>query len=281
MARYVGRHIRTNHSASMQGAEVAQVRAASRRRLLRGVGAGAAGLVGGAAFARPALASSGDPIVMGTFNSSGADTTTITALNSVDPALALTNDGGGAPLLLTATPVGQIPLTPPVGLMAADDQGNLMIAGSNFNGGTTSGWAYSEAWATMTVPIYPIRVLDTRSPAGRVNIVSGAANINAQGKLMAGTTLEVSLLGATNPAAVLANITVAGTAGAGFLTVWGAGTKPGTSSLNFWLANQILSNFVESPVSPTGTVHIFAQQTCAVILDVNGFVVASLDQVSA
>jgi hypothetical protein len=266
----------------MAGDEVAQARAASRRRLLRGVGAGAAGLIGGAVVAgRPALAASGDPLVMGTFNSSGTDTTAITTLDSTDAALALGNTAGGAALLLTATAVDQIPTSPATGLIAADDQGNLMIGGSNFNGGTTSGWAYSEAWSTMTVPIYPVRVLDTRTPAGRVNIVSGANHIDAQGRLLAGSTLEVQLLGATNPAAVLANITVAQTAGAGYLTVWGSGTKPATSSLNFWLANQILSNFVESPASATGTLLIFAQQTCAVILDVNGFVVASLDQVSA
>jgi hypothetical protein len=135
----------------------------------------------------------------------------------------------------------------------------------------------------MTIAIRPQRILDTRSAAGRVNIVSGAGNIDASGRLIGGRTIRVAILHADQPSQVLANVTVAKTTAQGYLTVWGDGPVPGTSSLNFFGANQVLSNYVEAPAGVSGdidVISIFASVTTSVIVDVCGFLVADPAQVN-
>src|SRR2546425_9185960 len=82
----------------------------------------------------------------------------------------------------------------------------------------------------------PNRILDTRSTGQR--LTGGTLNLTVAG---GSTTVPVSA------AAVVLNVTVTGTVGAGFLTVWPAGvSRPTASNLN-WAAGDTRPNLVVVP----------------------------------
>lgn len=105
----------------------------------------------------------------------------------------------------------------------------------------------------MYTAVTPYRVLDTRSTGG-----------TARGSTV---TVDTRL---RDVAAAAVQITVADTAGAGFLTVWsGQGEQPATSVLNFQHANEVDGNFVIVPVID-GRFAISVSETTGVIVDVMG-----------
>jgi hypothetical protein len=259
-----------------------------RRRLLRRAGlAATGGVAAAAAVATPAAANPGDNVILGQSNDSGTFPTGLEQ-NSGDVAtLSLTNTTG-ATLQLVPTNDNNLPTSEAIGLLAVDSTGDLSVV-ADFGTTTPELFAtvvYSSRWAAMTEPTKPTRVLDTRNPAQRVSIVAGANAIDSAGRVKAGSTIVVSLDAYVSlGSAVHANVTVAQTAGAGFITVWGTGPRPNASSLNFFGANQILSNSVLSPLGTFGmfqsVVAIFAQQTTAIIMDVTAFDVGGPWQVQA
>jgi hypothetical protein len=104
--------------------------------------------------------------------------------------------------------------------------------------------------------------------------------------LIGGKTIHVNLTSLVNFAnAVTANLTVTGSTGAGFITLWsGAVARPGTSVLNY-TAGQTLSNLTvtglaEFSAAATDTIAIFANVTTHLILDVAGFAVGNFGQVN-
>jgi hypothetical protein len=221
---------------------------------------------------------------LGAANDAGGDTTAIIGHAAADPVLSLTNQADAAALQLSIPEQLVVDWEPPIGTFAIDPDGDLLvIAGAEFGNTPFPTWAHTTAWATMTIAIRPQRILDTRSPAGRVNIISGAGNIDSSGRLIGGRTIQVAILHADQPSQVLANVTVAKPVAQGYVTVWGDGIRPGTSSVNFFGAGQVLSNYVESPAGRTGVtdvISIFASVTTAVIVDVCGFLVADPAQVN-
>jgi acetyl esterase/lipase len=107
------------------------------------------------------------------------------------------------------------------------------------------------------VPVTPHRVLDTRDTGGTAR----------------GATITIDpQLGDVAAAAV--QITVADTAGPGYLTAWDGGDpQPVTSVLNFQRAGDVNGNFVIVPLAG-GTFTIYASEATGIIVDVMGYATA-------
>jgi hypothetical protein len=244
------------------------------------------------AAAGPASAAAGDPILQDTVNNAGTSVTPteLDASNNTSPALILANAGvdtsttpSGAGPALRLTPSGQsVPTASAVGGdLTATSDGSLYFT-HHFPTTPTptivSAPVYTEATANVYAQLAaPVRVLDTRSPSGRANIVNASGNLDSTGRLKAGKTIYVNLDSQVYFAeAVFANLTVTGAAGSGYLTLWsGAVTRPAVSSIDF-AATGSLANFVSSGVAEYSTtilnvVAIYASQTTQVILDVAAF----------
>lgn len=134
----------------------------------------------------------------------------------------------------------------------------------------TSGAAVAATAAGSFQALAPSRLLDTRAGIG-----APAGRLAASGDL----TLQITGRGgvpAWNVSAVLLNVTVVTPAGAGYLTVYPAGTsRPKVSSLNF-TAGMTVANSVLVPVSGDGRIQLFNSATSGVhvVADVAGYHVA-------
>ncbi|GAB3158759.1 hypothetical protein GCM10027290_62500 [Micromonospora sonneratiae] len=264
-------------------------RSLSRRGLLRRgatVAAATAGatVVGATALPSAAQAAPGDDMLMGTTNTAQPQSTSLTS-TSGEATLVLANSEG-APLRLVPTPLSA--LSPalrqqPAGAVAIDEVGDICVRGGD-PGQEFNSWAWTTQWATTSVAVPPTRVIDTRDPAQRANIVSGIGNLDATGRIKGGTSIVVSLDAYVKDGlAMKGNVTVVGTTSAGYVTVWGSGARPVSSTLNWWGANQILSNFVFTAFGQLGTarsvVAIYAHTPTQVILDLTSLVVRHPAQV--
>jgi hypothetical protein len=273
-------------------------RTVDRRRLLRRAGTVAAGVAGAGVVtsvaAAPAEADPGGNVVMADTNDAGGNTTGITNNRQTGATLRLTNNfkdsNGltGAALQLEPISIGLTPATPP-GSIAADLNG-VFWSSVQFDGVGFESFLYNSAVANHLVPLStPQRVLDTRTAAGRVNLISPGGNLDGTGRVLAGRTVNLDLVNYVfGGVALFANVTVASPAVTSFLTVypWGS-PRPATSTVNF-NANQILSNFTVcalgfDPVDfdPFDAISIYCNGTTHVIVDVTAFVVGSPDQVLA
>jgi len=270
-----------------------------RRALLTRGSVVAAGVVGvgavATAVAGPASAQATTAVDMNTANDAGtnpAQPTELDADNDTAPAFILTNTGidasnvgSGPNLRLTpspATATGYEPTASTVGGdLTATADGELWFT-HDFTLATPPELFPAPVHTEATANVYaaleaPSRVLDTRTATGRANIVNASGNLDSAGRLLAGHTIAINLDGLVFLAeAMFANLTVTGTVGSGYLTVWsGATARPTASSINFG-AGVTLANFVSSGVSEFSTtilnvVGIYASQTTHVILDVAGF----------
>ncbi|HEX8306530.1 MAG TPA: hypothetical protein VF612_16770 [Jatrophihabitans sp.] len=234
----------------------------NRRALLRasGVAAGIAGIA--AALAPSADAATGDPVLAGASNDGGASPTTLTA-NTWQPTLILDNAGTGVPLRLAAHPAPEFA-----------DSGDLMNIDGDLcfaHGDYWVGSVYTSLSASQLIPVRPFRAVDTRTTAGRANILNRSGNLDSAGRLIGGHTIEIDLGNEVfQGAAVYANVTVTQPVSSGYLTVWPSGTRPGTSTLNY-LAGQVVANSCVSGLSSTDTLRVYAQRTTHVLLDVVAF----------
>jgi hypothetical protein len=285
--------------------EETEDRAVGRRALLTRGGVVVAGVVGagvaGAAVAAPASASTGNPIVQGASNDAGTDpvaTTEIKATNNTapTPSLALTNPGSRVvntvpeatpPLRLTQSPVVNPSSTGVGGDMVATSDGNLWFTHSvpqpTGPPAVFPAIVHTDANAISFAPLaVPSRVLDTRTSAGRANVLDPTGKFDSTGRLLAGQIIHVDLTSLVNFGdGVTANLAVTSTANAGFLTLWsGVGARPNASSINFaggaTLSNLTVSGLAQFSATATDTIAIYAHSTTQVILDVVGFAVADL-----
>ncbi|MCL4434569.1 MAG: protease pro-enzyme activation domain-containing protein [Actinobacteria bacterium] len=142
---------------------------------------------------------------------------------------------------------------------------------------------YSLTGDTFT-PSSPVRICDTRSASkigGKTDVSSGVsgqcANSGQSLDPFVGTsdpfTVRVAgLAGIPSTAvAVVANITVVSTAGAGFLTAWPAGSKqPETSNIN-WTAGEVVPNMVTAALSSSGTISVYASAGANIVVDMMGY----------
>jgi hypothetical protein len=294
---------RRNSEVSAEPAD--EQRPVDRRALLMRGGAvavGAAGAVAaGVAIAAPAGAAVSDPVLQGEVNNvgTGVAATEITADNdpaTPTPTLVLTNTGGNAgsteaspSLRLTQAAAGLgLPSSATVGGdLMADGDGSLWFTHGIPGFGAFPATVHTDITDNLFVPLNaPVRILDTRSKAGRANILDASGNLNSSGMLIGGKTIHLNLTSLVNFAnAVTANLSVAGSTGAGFITIWsGAVARPTTSVINF-AAKQTLSNLTvtglaEFSATATDTIAIFANVTVHLVLDVAGFAVGNAAQVN-
>ncbi|SDH64778.1 PKD domain-containing protein [Actinokineospora alba] len=121
----------------------------------------------------------------------------------------------------------------------------------------------SEGYAPMDAS----RVLDTRQGTGTPT--------GAPAQLPAGQTWSRRIVGGnvpTSATAVVLNVTAAGPAGSGHLTVFPTGkAKPLASNLNY-VAGQILTNAVVVPVGVNGEISYFTTTTTHLVVDIVGYV---------
>jgi hypothetical protein len=106
-----------------------------------------------------------------------------------------------------------------------------------------------------TVPIAPLRAIDTRAPGGRP---TGSPAITGQkaGPLRGGTSVTLDLAGVDTipPTAtgVIGNLTVAGPSYNGYLVARPSGAQSATSSLNFPQGVTAIANAFTSQLGPAG-----------------------------
>ncbi|MGK5441722.1 hypothetical protein ACSNN7_07835 [Micromonospora sp. URMC 105] len=223
-----------------------------RRRLLRRAATVAATTAGAgvvAAVAAPgtAQAAAGDSLIMGTTNEAGGASTTLT---HTDTPLVLANPAGAPLRLVPSSGLYPHVLDSEPGTVAMDDQGDLFVrAGTGAN--PSNGWAWTSEWATTSVAVPPTRILDTRDANLRRNIVSGS--LDSLSRLQPGVPIVLALDSYVRDGyAIKGNVTVVGMTGAGVLTVWGSGTKPTASTVNWATAGTILSNFLFTELGAFG-----------------------------
>jgi len=250
-----------------------------RRALLRRGGAavvaGVAGVAAVQALTQTGAQAVAGPMSYGAANDAGTDLTSLTSSNAT-ATLQLANTGAGAPLNLVASGVTDAANLANGDLANLD--GDLVYATSAVIDGvatTIPGAVYTEYNASQTVQITPLRALDTRTTAGRANIVDAAGKLDGAGRLLGGQTIELSLADyVTFGLGAFLNVTAVGALQAGYLTVYPGGTRPGTSTVNYGV-NQVVSNGAVVGLSADDSVFIYALRTTHVVVDVTAFTVAS------
>jgi hypothetical protein len=113
-------------------------------------------------------------------------------------------------------------------------------------------------------PLAPNRILDTRTGTGAPRKVVGA-----------GATLSLKVTNGTtvpnNAAAAVLNVTAVAPTKATFITVWGDGARPGTSSVNV-SAGHLTPNLVVTPIASDGTVHLYnSAGSVNLVADISGY----------
>jgi hypothetical protein len=123
--------------------------------------------------------------------------------------------------------------------------------------------------AARFIPLPPDRLFDTRpaEPAA-----------GPKGKLGTGQTIDVQVTGVAgvpaNATAVVMNVTMTESGGAGFVTVWATGSaQPLTSNLNFLQPNLTRPNLITVPIGAGGKVSLYASAPTHLLADVSGYYV--------
>lgn len=251
-----------------------------RRTLLRRAGTIAA-LAGGAAVVQAggplsADAASGDPLTLGTANTSGTTPTSVTSAATSGPTLTVANTSTGTSA------------RGPLVLPKSDDTiftSTALVEGELFVGGLTSDlWyvdnvsapdaalVFTEVTANQVVGIKPVRVLDTRSAPSRALVVLNPSVLDASGRQRANTWMQIDMTSlAIFFESAFVNLTAVLPTAAGFLSIAPAppagNGSPATSNLNYAKAVTLAN----AAVAPTvdGTVWIYTHSTTHVLLDVN------------
>ena len=126
--------------------------------------------------------------------------------------------------------------------------------------------AQPSAAPTGLAPLAPARIVDTRTSVGASRLPAGVitrVQVTGQG----GVPAEAK--------AVLANVTVTGPTGSGFLTMWNcSATQPDVSTLNF-SANETVANAATIPLDSTGQLCAFSSVSADLVIDVGGYYSAS------
>ncbi len=257
-----------------------------RRGLLRG-GAIAAGVaVGGvaaAALSTPgtAHAADGDPVLAGDANEATATTgIKIGDTNgSEDPALSLENDNGPSLYLqpLAADFAGFMGL----GQVANTTLGPVIGVNTEVGEATTF-LATGVDLADLPTPVAlnrPIRVLDTRTAAGRARVfASSPSPYDSAFRLKAGAYLDVEVSPVAGDFAlptVYLNVIAVAPTGAGYLSVYRPHPSVGPGTQNFQ-ANQTICAFtMVATATAEGryTVRVWTSKATHILLDLTGFTV--------
>jgi hypothetical protein len=122
--------------------------------------------------------------------------------------------------------------------------------------------AQPSAPRTGLAPLAPARIVDTRVSVGATSLHAGVV-----------THVQVTGQGGipSDAKAVLANVTVTGPRGSGFLTMWNCSdNQPEVSTLNF-SANETVANAATIPLNSSGQLCAFSSVSADLIIDVGGY----------
>lgn len=137
--------------------------------------------------------------------------------------------------------------------------------------------------STLVLLDRPERFVDTRTGLG--GVVGPLAGAGTERYTLTGRTGErgdPSLVVPDEATAIVGNVAVIGAAGVAlgsFVTLWGAGPRPATASLNFGPAGVtgVIANGVLVRLAPTddghGAIQVFHNASCDYVLDVTGYYV--------
>ena len=212
-----------------------------RRLLLRGgaVLAGAAGVtvIGAAMGSTKANAADGQFMVVGQPNtcesttaitiggSVGSDTATMTLTNVSGPGLRLVPTGDGYDGGLK-----------PGEIASTSDGLELGVGADNFPQTTWIATGLDLDEIPFTVPVGPVRLVDTRIPVGRAGIRTTSPDaFDSSFRLNAGAWMDVAIVPSdvVGVDAAFVNVTAVTPLRAGVLTVYPPGDRPTVSTVNF------------------------------------------------
>jgi hypothetical protein len=164
-----------------------------------------------------------------------------------------------------------------LGEIRLDVDGDLWVCVAGGDPGTWTRLLREDSAEGRTVPITPIRALDTRAPGGRAN---GAPSIPGQthGPLHGGQTVTLDPAG-TGPipataTGIIGNAIVLAPTTNGYLRIIPAGTGATTSAVSFTKATTT-SNAYTTALSPTGltaTAPITPTATYHLVLDITAYI---------
>ena len=256
-----------------------------RRSLLRGGAVLAGAGIAGTALAQPAAAAVGDPVLLGTDNAE--TTTTGLTVNAPDgnadvPALSLTNADG--PSLYLDPLDGAWNGTLDVGQVANTTYGPLIgVQDPTTDDADTPVTTFLTTGVDLEalplpIAVTPVRLVDTRTAAGRQGIVASSANaFTSDFKLKAGSYIDV-LVAPTQDSfglpSIFINLTAVAANNGGFLAAYPPGAYPGTSTLNV-AKGQTVANGAFVAVRTVGdfyAIRIYTTAECWVIVDITGAV---------
>jgi glucose/arabinose dehydrogenase len=112
------------------------------------------------------------------------------------------------------------------------------------------------------VPITPVRAYDTSRTGGDPAIGTEA------GFAVGGTSRRIDLDPPAGVSAALVNVTVAGAVGPGYVSTWGTGDRPDTSTVNVDRVGGIVANTTIVPLADDGSFLLDVSTTGRVVVDV-------------
>ncbi len=122
--------------------------------------------------------------------------------------------------------------------------------------------------STRYVPINPIRVLDTRSDPAQRRLEAGRSMSIAP---VSPTVADATGVTPATVEAVVVNLTMVDAEGAGYASVWPAGSAmPTVSSVNTDVAGQTVANLVTVPLGVDGYLSVFSSTGADFVVDVQG-----------
>ena len=266
--------------------EEIQHRKVGRRRLLRRAGTVAAGVAGagvaGAIVATPAHAASGS-----------FDSNSLTAAGVSTTNTATVSEGGlvgiGPQLRLVPTTGDLITKQAPVGSIAMDGDGYIWATTPQGTSSTVRQFLFHTGNSSSIWPIAPVRILDSRTAAGRAHVLNPTGIFQTNGKLKAGQWLHLDLTSQVQYGyAVIGGIQAADPAGSGYMTVvpyasvdYSAPVQ--TSNLLYnqgaYIMNMAFCGLMDG-LGSTDVISIYSLQDSWVLFDIYGFVVDGLGRIN-
>lgn len=195
-------------------------------------------------------------------HASGVGGIGVVALSVTGPALAAQSDSDGVTLRLVPAARSGPPTVTPVGLgeysagsFSVDENGEVWLCTLGGAPGTWTRILREDTASGRTVPIAPLRVIDTRHPLGRP---PGSPVVPGQkaGPLKGGTSLTLDLAGSgpipATATGVIGNLTVVNPSYSGWLAARPSGAPGATSSINFTNGVTAIANAFTSQLGPAG-----------------------------